>query len=293
MSEVLTAKIDAIEVTIACQPSDADYVSELIWTVQGVQAVEEVYRNTESDQISPEDLIALKVFLMPDVSVEAIAGILAGFPGCEVTHTKTIAREDWSEHWKQHWHPTPITPNLVICPSWESYSGSEMIIRLDPGNAFGTGTHPTTCLMLQALEKLGDLSQTSVLDVGTGSGILAIYAAKLGSREVVGVDNDSDAVLTAAENAKMNQVDWITFSDSPLEERCLTKYDLVLANIIAPVILLLLPEMLSRLADDGVMLFSGLIESSVDSVIASLKDAGFTNIEKFQQGDWFALKAAR
>jgi len=270
----------------------------------GVQAVEEVYVNPDVDHITQADLVALKVFLMPENSEEtgrAITDLMSSTPElakCHLSQKKIIAREDWSEHWKQHWHPTVITPKLVICPSWEEYSpaADELVIRLDPGNAFGTGTHPTTFLMLQALEKFSgekDFSQLSVFDVGTGSGILAIYAAKLGSREVVGIDNDAEAVLTAVENARLNHVDWITFSDGPLEERCLTKYDVVLANIIAPVILLLLPEMLLRLNETGVMFFSGLIKSSVDSVVTALEEAGFSEIEKCQQGDWFALKASR
>ncbi len=301
MSEALIQNIDALEVCVDCDAECAAYLSELIWTLPGVQAIEEVYRNTEADQIQAEDLTGLKVFLMPETSETALCGLkglLTAFPQACISQQKSIGRADWSEHWKQHWHPTPITPSLTICPSWEAYSprGDEIVLRLDPGNAFGTGTHPTTCLMLQAMEtfaKSHDFSQMSVLDVGTGSGILAIYAAKLGSQSIVGIDHDTEAVKTAIENAQLNQVEWIQFSDSPLEERCLTPFDLILANIIAPVILELLPEMLCRLSKDGVFLLSGLIATSVDDVQKALESAGFVDIEKLQLGDWYLLKAQR
>ena len=129
-----------------------------------------------------------------------------------------------------------------------------------------------------------------MLDVGTGSGILAVYAAKRGCQDIRGVDNDPLAVQTAIKNAALNAVESVcNFTDTPLAELCQTRYDIILANIIAPVILDLFPDMLLRLNPGGRFYASGLIESSVGRVEAAMKEAGFTDIQQKRQGDWFAL----
>jgi ribosomal protein L11 methyltransferase len=217
---------------------------------------------------------------------------------CDITETRLLEEKDWAENWKQHWHPTSVTPRLTICPSWENYtpkSSDDVVIKLDPECAFGTGTHETTQMMLQILEKLADeqdISRLNLLDVGTGSGILAIYAALRGCRDVRGVDNDPLAVQTALKNAKLNHVESATdFTDTPLAELCRTPYDIILANIIAPVILELWPEMLLRLNPGGTFVASGLIEKSIGPVETALREAGFVNLQRHSQGQWLALTA--
>ena len=118
--------------------------------------------------------------------------------------TKVINDEEWAQSWKKFWQPQKITSGIVICPSWEQYEpdNNEIIIKLDPGCAFGTGTHPTTRLCIQALEKITPAS--TMADIGTGSGVLSICAAKLGVKKVVGVDNDASVIPVAAENAQKN-----------------------------------------------------------------------------------------
>jgi ribosomal protein L11 methyltransferase len=288
-----------MEVRIQCPL--ASYLQELLWTIDGVESVGEAYSNERTDdETRPSDLTYVSLMTRNPLGEDLVKVLLVDNPKllkvCDIVETRWVEEKDWAESWKQHWHPTPVTPRLTICPTWENYepkSTDEIIIRLDPECAFGTGTHETTQLMLKALEKLAEeieFSQVNLLDVGTGSGILAIYAAKRGCRDLKGVDNDPLAVMTATKNAKINGVESVTeFTDTPLDELCQTKYDIVLANIIAPVILALFPEIVLRLKPGGRFLASGLIVTSVGSVEIAMKDAGFTDIQQQQQGDWFAL----
>jgi ribosomal protein L11 methyltransferase len=289
------------EIRIQCPPVMATYLQELLWTVRGVESVAETYRtDTPSEMTLPSDLAYISVLTRDAECEDWIKVMFVENPKlmkvCDIIGTRWIEEKDWAESWKQYWHPTHITEKLTICPTWEEYtpkSADETVIRLDPECAFGTGTHETTQLMLKALEKLVqeiDFSQINLLDVGTGSGILAIYAAKLGCRDIRGVDNDPLAVQTAAKNAELNGVASQTdFTGTPIGELCRTRYDVILANIIAPVILELFDEMRLRLNPGGRFLASGLIESSVGKVEAAMAEAGFTDIERTQQGDWFAI----
>lgn len=291
-----------LEIKIQCPPVLAGYLQELLWTLPGVESVGEAYRNdsTSGDQTQLSDLVWLSLITCNPLGEDLVKVLMVDNPRlmkvCDIIGTRWVEEKDWAESWKQHWHPTPVTDKLTICPTWEAYtpkSEDEILIRLDPECAFGTGTHETTQLMLKALEQLAqqsDLSQVNLLDVGTGSGILAIYAAKQGCKDIRGVDNDPLAVQTARKNAELNGVGpSIEFTDTPLDELCQTRYDVILANIIAPVILELFPEILIRLNPGGHFFASGLIESSVASVEAAMHNAEFTNIQRQQQGDWFAL----
>lgn len=300
MTDTLSANA-MLEIRIQCPPVLANYLQELLWTVRGVESVAETYRtDTPSELTLPSDLAYISVFTRDPECEDWIKVMFVENPRLmkvtDIISTWVIEEKDWAESWKQHWHPTHVTENLTICPTWEEYtpkSEGEIVIRLDPECAFGTGTHETTQLMLKSLEKLSkeiDFSRINMLDVGTGSGILAIYAAKLGCRDIRGVDNDPLAVLTATKNAKLNGVEaQIDFTEIPLAELCHTRYDVILANIIAPVILELFPEMMMRLNPGGRFLASGLIETSVGSVESRLKESGFMDIRREQQGDWLVL----
>lgn len=309
---VLPSKTDTqptYEWLLSCPPETADYLEALLWTLPDLAGVEVVYNqqfdNAHDDQTQPEHLSHLKVFSASQALATAMATLFQQDDclqqaGCQILSQNTLKPEDWSEQWKAHWKPTHIHPALTICPSWEVYRpqrSDEQIIALDPGSAFGTGSHETTALMLKALHQISlqqDFAQCAVLDVGTGSGILAIYAAMLGSRSIRGIDNDSSVIQVALENARLNGVDSvIEFSDTPLEELCHTRYEVIVTNIIAPVILELLPGMLLRLAPQGWLLLSGLIEKSVGAVEEKLHEAELIHIEKQQQGDWFSLVAQK
>jgi len=292
-----------LEIRISCPPVLASYLEELLWTIDGVESVGEVYDHTRpDDQTRPSDLTHVTLYTRNPLGEDLVKVLMVDNPKlmkvCDITDTRWLEEKDWAESWKQYWHPTAITERLTICPTWETYmpkSPDEVVILLDPECAFGTGTHETTQLMLKVLERMADerdFSQLNLLDVGTGSGILAIYAAKRGCKDLRGVDNDPMAVQTAIKNAKINGVDnFIDFTDCPLDELCQTRYDVILANIIAPVILELFPEMMLRMNPGGTFVASGLIEKSVGQVEEALKDAGFTDLQRYPQGDWFALSA--
>lgn len=290
-----------LEIRLQCTAAVADLLQELLWTLEGIEALTAHYQTEPThDETQASDLTGVSVFTRLPHFDAMITNFLEAnaeqLPGVSIESTRLLEEKDWAESWKQHWHPTPISDTLTICPTWETYapkSPQETVILLDPECAFGTGTHETTQLMLKALEALGqelDFSQVNLLDVGTGSGILAIYAAKRGCRDVRGVDNDPMAVQTAQKNAVLNNVASFTdFTDTPLADLCRTQYDVILVNIIAPVILALWDEMLLRLNPSGRLIASGLIESSVGRVEAAMQAAGFTDIQQFRQGDWFAL----
>ena len=290
-----------MEIRISCPPVLAGYLEELLWTIDGVESVGEYYKaDSDKDQTQLSDLTHVAVFTRNPLGEDLVKVLMVDNPKlmkvCDIVQTRWLEEKDWAESWKQYWHPTPITERLTICPTWEKYQPKrvdEVVLKLDPECAFGTGTHETTQLMLKALETFGDeinFSTVNLLDVGTGSGILAIYAALRGCRDIRGVDNDSQAVVTARKNAEINGVDSaIDFTDTPLDELCQTRYDVVVANIIAPVILELFSEMLLRLNPGGRFFASGLIAKSVGQVEEAMQAAGFTEIQRQQQGDWFAL----
>ena len=210
---------------------------------------------------------------------------------------KQVDEEDWANSWKVYYKPTEISKGLVIVPSWEEYQPreNEEIILLDPGMAFGTGTHQTTRLCVQLLNKVINGGEV-VFDVGTGSGILALAAAKLGADKVYASDIDRTAVEIAQGNMKLNKVDdKVTVETGYLLEP-LAKYQspqIILANIVADVILLLAPSAFQLLNESGYLVVSGIIRSRRDEVKAGLIKAGFALQQEETEGEWVALLAKK
>ncbi|MEN8098017.1 MAG: 50S ribosomal protein L11 methyltransferase [Chloroflexota bacterium] len=203
--------------------------------------------------------------------------------------------EDWATSWKKHYQPIRISERLVVCPAWleEQAKPSDIVIRMDPGMAFGTGLHPTTRMCLEMVEEMVE-PDMDILDLGTGSGILAIAAVKLGVESVLAIDNDKVAVNVARQNAQLNsveqQIDVVlgSFQQAPQS----ATYDCVLVNILAPVIIRLLQEgMAQLLASNGVMVLSGLIDDQVADVKNALESAGLFISSSKQIQDWVTLKA--
>ena len=202
-----------------------------------------------------------------------------------------VTEEDWSDEWKQYFHVTRVGKHIVIKPSWEDYEPEpeDVVLELDPGMAFGTGTHPTTVLVLEALEKM-IRPDTTVFDVGTGSGILAMTAAKLGAKNVKAVDIDGVAVRTAKENIeKAGMQDRIEVRQGDLLHGTEGKADVIVANILADIIIMLLPDIPGKLKEGGLFFASGIIEDYQQDVTEAAKKAGLHVKEVTRIKDWVGL----
>ena len=204
--------------------------------------------------------------------------------GAGAVSWKAVADEDWAETWKEFFHTEKIGARTVIKPTWEEYEAKagEIVVELDPGAAFGTGQHATTSLCIRALEDLVRPGMT-VFDVGTGSGVLAIVAAKLGAKRVEAVDFDPVAVRVARENVRQNGAEDVVHTErSDLLKSVAGEADLIIANIIADIIVRLFGEVKGSLAAGGTMLLSGIIEDRLADVVEAAGRHGFS-VEKIEQ----------
>ena len=228
---------------------------------------------------------------------------------------KQIADQNWMEAWKQHYKPILIGKRLLILPVWlDSPEPDRIAIKIDPGMAFGTGTHPTTQLCLELMEVWFEQSPTlapgasagvsnrksKIIDVGCGSGILSIAALKLGATKVLGVDIDAESVKNSRENADTNGIgdELILGQGSVIEIRAgkfaFKQAPLVVANILAPVIIRLFDAGLAKLMEDnGAIILSGILQEQAQNVIDAVQAKGLRMNDKRQMGDWVALAMSR
>ncbi|SHI00380.1 50S ribosomal protein L11 methyltransferase [Clostridium grantii] len=206
--------------------------------------------------------------------------------------TYKVDESQWENNWKKYYKTTKIGEKIVVKPSWEKYEekDDEILVELDPGMAFGTGTHETTSLCIKALEKyVGENHQ--VFDIGTGSGILAIAAAKLKAEKVIGVDLDPVAVKVALENVKINNVDNIEILEGNLMDVVKGKADIIIANILADIIILLSEDVKKFLKPQGYFISSGIIENKLELVSNHLINLGFIIEEVRLDGEWCCVVA--
>ena len=229
----------------------------------------------------PRDTVIIHMYLEPGASpVETLALIAARMEAAGIPYTSEtegVEQEDWQNGWRKYYHPMDVGQRLAIVPSWQDYDTDRVKLILDPGLAFGTGGHETTNLCLEVLDERVKGGER-VLDIGTGSGILAIAALKLGAAVAEGVDIDPVAVRTAGENAALNGVaDKLTVLVGDLSDKASGKYDIITANIVANAIMSLAPAVPGLMADDAVFIASGIIDSRKDEVIAALEAAGLTD----------------
>lgn len=206
-----------------------------------------------------------------------------------------IKNEDWANEWKKYYKPTKVGKNFIIKPTWEEYdlSENEVMIELDPGMAFGTGTHETTALCLEALEKL-ELKDKLVFDIGSGSGILSVGALKLGAKKVEAVDIDILGVEATLDNAKLNKVeDRIIVHHGDLCEKLNSKADVIVANILAHILVKLLGDISKFIKDDGIFVGSGIIDSKYKDVEDALIESNFEILEVNKNKDWVCVIARR
>ena len=299
-----------LEIMAEADPEAVESVSEIFarFAYNGGVAIEEPFlqeADGEDFRVDPARPVVVRAYLPANDQAEATIRQLEEalwhlsqmrFVGAlQVTERQ---EEDWANAWKEHFHVHRIGQRLVIRPSWRPYerAGDEVVINLDPGMAFGTGLHPSTQLTLIALEE-ETRPGMRVLDLGTGSGILAIAALHLGASHVVAWDVDDVAISAARGNIARNDLsDRVTLGVGSLgtpAASVLGEFDLIAANIIARVIMELAPTFTRHLAPDGLLVASGIIVDRVDEVIAALEAAGLTIVDQNQSGDWISLRARR
>ena len=204
----------------------------------------------------------------------------------------SIREEDWANEWKRYFKPFRVGRHLVVKPTWERWDAApdDLIIEIDPGMAFGTGTHETTALCIELIEAY--YQQGRLLDIGTGSGILAIAAALLGAKDVYAIDIDEDAVRVARENVEKNGFSKaITVEKGDLLKGVRGTYDFAVANILAPVICMLAAPLRKYLTPNGIFVCSGIIREKRDDVFAALTEAGYEILDERSRGDWCAFAA--
>lgn len=212
------------------------------------------------------------------------------------TEYTEVDEEDWAESWKEFFWPEKVSDHIVVKPTWREYEPAEdeIIIEIDPGMAFGTGAHPTTTLCIRMLEKYlkkGD----SVLDVGTGSGILLAASAKLGAGFLHGTDIDDVAVIVAKDNLLLNRVPESMFlvEAGDLVDKIERVYDVAVANILAEVVVRLLDNLPARVKGSGLMVFSGIITERMEMVLDKIKAVGLETLEVMEDGGWVSICARK
>ena len=296
------------KLTVRASREDLDVVTAVMGMLDNGLMIEDysdfpfetgMYGDLVDESIKNADLsrIAVSVFVAREKNLtEYIAFLRERFAFAGVTweyECEGLCEEDWAESWKQYYQPIPLG-RITIVPAWQDYSAKdgEIVVRMDPGMAFGAGTHETTRLAVLLLEETLAGGE-KVLDVGTGSGILAIVSEKLGASLVRGYDIDPVAVRVARENAEENGVKNVSFGTSDLlasVEKPEGGYDLAVANIVADVLLRMAPDLPACLRPGARLICSGIIEPRLPELRAGMTAAGFKEEKIISENDWYALR---
>lgn len=296
-----------LEVSLTVDGELAESVAEVLsrFAPNGVTTEQGVRFLDEEDEGTATGPITVRAYLEVDGQLEEkrqkleeslyYLGMIQPVPAPTY---KQIADQNWMEAWKEHYRPIPVGRRLVIVPAWlDSPEPGRLPIRIDPGMAFGTGTHPTTQLCLELLEVAAEQNPLSnVIDVGCGSGILSIAALKLGASRLLGVDIDIESVRNSRENADLNGIGAeLTLGQGSVAEVLAGGFvfksaPLVLANILAPVIIRLFDAGLAELADPGgTLILSGILADQEGRVLEAAAAKGLNLVDRRQMGDWVAL----
>lgn len=262
----------------------ADFINESVLTIEEGAMVKGYFKDSENF-MNTLNYIKESVDKLGEFGFDKGEGI--------VTYHK-VNEDDWANNWKQYYKPAKVGEHIVVKPTWEDYEEKpgEVVVELDPGMAFGTGTHETTRMCIKALEKKvkGD---TTVFDIGTGSGILSIAAAKLGAKHVVGVDLDPVAVESAKKNLEFNKVNNIEILYGDLMEVVEGKANIVVANILADIIMFLSEGVRAFIEDEGYFIASGILNTQRDKVTDKLKTLNFIIEEVMEDGEWICIIAKK
>jgi len=302
-----------IEIAIAVNGEAAEAVVEVLerYGHQGV-AVERadvpLDMDTWEDELPPTDKLVVKAYMPDDAQaadkkhqIQEALGYMRALIDLPEPVFSMVKEDDWADAWKAHYEPLRVGRRVYIRPSWidvHDADANDIIIALDPGMAFGTGTHPSTQLCLMALEDvLAERPALSVLDLGCGSGILSIAAAKLGAAKILAVDIDDIAVKTSAENAMFNGVQHqIQVQNGSLQSltHAARRFDVAVVNILAKVIIAMCDEGLGAvLRPGGVAIFGGMVEHQADAVEAALRKTGLEPYQRRTMGDWVVVEARK
>ena len=296
-----------LEVSVTVDGELAEAVADVFarYAPGGVVAERGIKYLDADDPGTPKDEVVVRAYLPADARLEetrqqleqslSYLGMIQPIPAPTFTPIKD---SNWMEAWKEHYKPIPIGEKLIIIPAWiDSPDETRIPIKIDPGMAFGTGTHPTTQLVLELIEDImvKDAPET-IIDVGCGSGILSIAALKLGAERALGVDVEAASVLSSRENADVNGIgDEFSIGKGSVDEVLAGDFEfasapLVVANILAPVLIRLMEAGLGKLVSpDGVLILSGILDER-EADIRATAEAHFLNIvERRQMGDWIAF----
>jgi ribosomal protein L11 methyltransferase len=301
--------MDWIEISLSVDGEAAEAVAELLqrYGHQGVAIEQEGIPPDQWDdgEALPASRLTVRAYIPDDerageakTQLETALGHMSMMYPMPTPVYAIVKEDDWAEAWKVHYHPVRVGKRLFIRPLWIETEAepNDLVIALDPGMAFGTGTHPTTQLCLQALE---DCVQpgVQVLDLGCGSGILSIGAAKLGANHILALDIDPIAVKATQDNAEQNAVaDRITAQQGSLENVITSarRFDLIVVNILAKIIIAMCDQHLGdTVRPGGRALFSGIIQEQADDVEAALRKTGLEPYARREDGDWILIEAKR
>ena len=305
---------DWTEVKISVNADDVDKAGDIASMVVPYGIYIEDYRELEKEawEIAHIDLIdeellgkdrskaIVHVYISPEENPkEAVAFIRERYNAEGIDNEIILNQcknEDWENNWKQYFHPIPVGEKLLIRPTWEDKfeAGDRKVLNIEPGLAFGTGTHETTRLCLETLEKHIH-EGTTVLDIGCGSGILSIASLLLGAEKAVGVDIDALAVKTAIENGEVNNFKEpeYTILQGNLTDKVSGKFDVVVANIVADVIIMFCKDVASFMKEDALFITSGIIDTREQDVIEAFNKYGFEIKARHTKGGWVCFECAK
>lgn len=291
------------ELSISINPNIEDIMSDFFFenfTTEGIILAEETYKNLE---LTATTLGTLKVFLTekPTDIAEKLAEfrselLLRGLEENELGSWEFSLsekeNEDWSKKWKEKWDITRVSDKIVVVPDWIEYHDKhdEVVIRLEPGCAFGTGTHPTTQICMKALEIIGVQGKT-VADIGTGSGILAICAKKFGADYVYGCDNDETVIDVAKDNAQKNGV--ICEFELGTTDKITREFDFVMANILHNVLDEIMEDLKRITKEDGHIILSGILDEKAPIVVNAINRCNLRIVQELHQEQWVGFIVKR
>ncbi|MBS4759621.1 MAG: 50S ribosomal protein L11 methyltransferase [Clostridium sp.] len=297
---------DYYEISVSINPNAIELATEVFFErfeCEGVVQAEEKYKDLEliettnniakgyvrfeTDEFSPKEVQQIFTEAKEELKEEGFTDEELG--SWKISAQKVI-NQDWSQKWKEHWKPTKASEHVIICPSWEecSHKNDEVLITLDPGSAFGTGTHATTQLCIQAIEKYlkkGD----EAADIGTGSGILAITAIKFGATHAVAIDNDPLVIDVAKDNAQVNGVfNRIDFSHATAD-MLTEQYDFICANILHNILAEIMGDLKNIMKPEAHMVLSGILDEKKQTVLDAVEKHNLKVIEILSQDQWVAI----